>query len=317
MLPKRKLGDILEVEFDEIGSGRFVAVGTGKQVTNHDSVSIILTCDVSERMLALREYWKQQDAAASSIVIRGDGFEDHHDSSSASGKKSSTTTIRSPHKMLKNRRSGVAHCAFEDEEFRMPAPVPFSLFLENHNNNNNSSSQVSDSERKGSKRSLLSLPMCVTASCLADFTLSIDSVSFVNHTSSVRELLERSPDALISRRNFYQGPRLHQGHLAEYALGTNFSVSPIALPRQHRALPLKLSSKYNPCPAGASSRYGHHPVHTVPPRVYDSLFRWFGALGIDDTFAADVRSIAMEVVDLEYSNWRATVVDETRRKIHK
>ena len=44
----------LRIHHDSLGTGRFVAVGMGKE--NYDDISIVVTCDVSERVLDLKEH---------------------------------------------------------------------------------------------------------------------------------------------------------------------------------------------------------------------------------------------------------------------
>ena len=152
--------------------------------------------------------------------------------------------------------------------------------------------------------------MEVRATCRGNIIV-FDSLLF--HEDDAEAVLNQSSPAHLTRlRTQYQGPTLNQRVLAEAACHAKSTVSP--LPNATYTNPSK--SDHNPYSSGTHRvyKYGHQPVHTIQPRFYDSIHRYFASYGVDDSMARFVRDYANYVQAVELVDWydRVTPVFQHR-----
>lgn len=136
-------------------------------------------------------------------------------------------------------------------------------------------------------------------------TLALDGAVFHNDPSSV---LDDSLDAWDAAREAYQGPQLQQRGLAQvvcqvdggavnpFSSAAAFSVA--GDPRHERSDFLTYRGAET-----KHTRFGHQPVHTVPPVLYDAIARYAMDLGVNDGLALFVHRHARYVQKTAQWQW--------------
>lgn len=135
--------------------------------------------------------------------------------------------------------------------------------------------------------------------------LVIDGLAFHDNPNDV---LESSPEAHEARSSVYRGPMLNQRHLAEYLCHTP-PLTPVVPTRQHHEF-------YYHAIRGRETRFnhfGHMPINTVNPRLYNALHEYLGELGVDDCLAEFVERYARKHAwPEEISNWRSQLLRQLK-----
>lgn len=143
--------------------------------------------------------------------------------------------------------------------------------------------------------------------------LAIDGAVFHSDPSAV---LDDSLEAWGAAKELYQGPQLQQRHLAQIALQYDGAPNPfVSHPQREKfcfSPYIGHETKY--------TKYGHQPVHTVPPAVYNAVARYAQDLGVDDALARFVHQHARHVQFVARKQWReevAAVLAASRAPRHR
>lgn len=136
--------------------------------------------------------------------------------------------------------------------------------------------------------------------------LVIDSL--VVHPSDI-SALDPSQEGQRAFKALYQGPAMHKREYMEATLNISSAVSPLAPHRQWREVPdsqfFSATSRF--------SRYGHLPMHTVSPAVYDAVAAYVhDGLRVTDAVAEFVDAYARCMQSDETALWAASVREHTR-----
>ena len=110
----------------------------------------------------------------------------------------------------------------------------------------------------------------------------------------------------------YQGPRLHQGEfIRNQILQHSTTPSPIpTLVRPETRHHVQRFSTYFYCgysdyftPSTPQYKYGHNPVHTIEPQLYDHFYNYLTSLGITNKLSSSVIHIANKVQREQQLKW--------------
>ena len=182
-----------------------------------------------------------------------------------------------------------------------------------------SSSSTPSLPPRGSLRPLTAVALHACCSTVAPAgCLRVDGVSFM-HDAGL--LLEPSDLAKHSANSLaYQGPRLHQSHLADQLCGGhNRHLNPRAVAPHNTHI--KAGNSLDRNPSGSKDffrpdalpensifeRFGHWPVHTVSPPLNDAIVTALRARGVNDGLAAFVHQFAQHVYLREKVLWRRKI----------
>eukprot|EP00760_Papus_ankaliazontas_P011973 PhM_4_TR15144/c0_g1_i1/m.18907 len=131
--------------------------------------------------------------------------------------------------------------------------------------------------------------------------LCIDGISFQD---TPRDAFEHSPEKHQVRRCSYQGPLMHQGHLAALSMGVP------QLDTTYRLHQGRLNF-YDPHQGTHTryTRYDHLPVHTLSPELYTSIMEYLmHDVGIDDHLALFLDDYVKYLKRTETERWRGRVL---------
>lgn len=148
----------------------------------------------------------------------------------------------------------------------------------------------------------------VTCASVAS-TLVVDGLTFIPNDIYPLDTLHGQEDVF---RHLYQGPRWNQRQLAERACGDCFQLSPVDLGRHeggsgsdHRRFGLHYEQEVDTL----YDKFGHFPVHTVHPDLYNALLQYLEEVGMTDGMAALLEDIAATLQEEAMSGWEANLKD--------
>jgi hypothetical protein len=147
-----------------------------------------------------------------------------------------------------------------------------------------------------------------------DESITIDGLSF--HRDDGQALISKPTPANFSAlASFYTGPRLHQRHLAEVVAQADTSHSLLPITNDPHSLQSLEYSLYHGNPhLNRFTHYGHHPVHTIEPPLYNRLVPYLETLGINEALGAFLRRYGAWLQRTERKRWSADVLAALGRK---